>query len=361
MKRFIGAALAVAPFTFAAPAFADGTHAIDHAPIGVMADHSHGAGEVMFSYRFMHMNMSGNRIGTDSISPDEIVTTIPNRFAGMPGMPPTLRVVPLDMPMNMHMAGVMYAPSDKVTLLVMGSYITKDMDHVTYQGGMGTTELGNFETEVSGFGDLTVGALFPLIKEKRSTDAGTNRELVVRAAVSIPTGSIGEIDTILTPMNMTPEVNLPYAMQLGSGTWDLKPAITYRQVDGKLGYGAQYAGTIRLGENDRGYTWGDRHELTAYVAYEPIRAVSFSLRAKATTQGGISGQDPAIMGPVQTADPANFGGDTVELLAGVNLAGQGSLAGQRLALEVGLPVYQDLNGPQMETDWTLMLGWQGAF
>jgi hypothetical protein len=29
-----------------------------------------------------------------------------------------------------------------------------------------------------------------------------------------------------------------------------------------------------------------------------------------------------------------------------------------LAAEVGVPVYQDLNGPQLETDWTFSIGWQ---
>jgi hypothetical protein len=33
----------------------------------------------------------------------------------------------------------------------------------------------------------------------------------------------------------------------------------------------------------------------------------------------------------------------------------------RLALELGAPIYQDLNGPQMETDWMLTVGWQKAF
>lgn len=36
-----------------------------HAPIGVMGDHQHGKGELMFSYRYMTMSMHGNRKGTD--------------------------------------------------------------------------------------------------------------------------------------------------------------------------------------------------------------------------------------------------------------------------------------------------------
>lgn len=47
---------------------------------------------------------------------------------------------------------------------------------------------------------------------------------------------------------------------------------------------------------------------------------------------------------------------------GVNdYARSGSFKGHRLALEVGYPVYQDLDGPQLETDWMLTGGWQYAF
>ena len=100
-----------------------------HAPIGVMADHMHGKGEWMFSYRFMTMNMQGNLKNSSAIDPDTIVTTEPNRFFGMPGMPPTLRIVPLDMTMDMHMLGLMYAPSDKLTLMFMTHYVNNSMQH----------------------------------------------------------------------------------------------------------------------------------------------------------------------------------------------------------------------------------------
>lgn len=341
----------------ATPALAhDGTHAASHAPIGVMADHSHAKGEVMISYRFMKMGMGGNRIGTDAIDPDTIVTSTPNRFAGMPMQPPTLRIVPLDMDMTMHMAGIMYAPSDAVTLMAMGSYRTAEMRHVTYQGGMGTTELGNFTTEVADIGDTTVGAIIPLSKEKNM------HEWVVSAALSIPTGSISETDDILTPMGMTPTVTLPYPMQPGSGSWDFKPSTTYRRQDGKISYGAQLGGTIRLETNDAGYKLGDKAHATAWVAYEPANWISLSTRLLAQTQGSVRGQDPMIMGPVQTANPDFHGGQSLDVLFGVNLAGTGgAAAGHRLAFEVGVPVLQDLNGPQMERDWSVMLGWQKAF
>ena len=53
-----------------------------HAPIAVMADHTHKRNEWMFSYRFMYMEMQENGIGDNKVSPDTIVTTTPNRFFG---------------------------------------------------------------------------------------------------------------------------------------------------------------------------------------------------------------------------------------------------------------------------------------
>lgn len=332
-------------------------HAMDHAPIGVMADHRHRKGEVMISYRYMTMDMDGSRDGTTPLSPETIATTVPNRFFGAPGQPPTLRVVPEKMKMDMHMVGAMYGLSDRITLMGMGSYLTNDMDHTTFQGGMGTNVLGEFNTKSEGFGDTTVAAIIGL-------DDGTSkaRQINLNLGISIPTGSNTKTDQILTPMGGTPSPRLPYPMQLGSGTFDFKPALTYSGRAHKLGWGAQTSARIPLEKNKEGYKFGSRLEATAWLAYEPDYWISFSGRLKASSQGDISGSDAAIMAPVQTADPANHGGEQIQALFGVNLAGQtGWLRGQRLALEVGVPIYRNLNGPQLETDSVLTVGWQKAF
>jgi hypothetical protein len=244
-----------------APIRADG-----HAPIGVMGDHMHKKGEWMLSYRYMHMDMDGNRIGTDDVSPDTIVTTVPNRFAP----PATLRVVPLWMTMDMHMLGAMYAPTDNHVHLNLG--------------------------------------------------------------LSLPTGSVTERGTILTPMGGTPTVRLPYAMQLGTGTFDLLPGLTYTGRSSNLSWGTQFRSEIRLeNENDEGYAWGDLYGATGWVAYEWASWISTSFRLDAWTQDSISGIDPAIAGPVQTANPAFYGGEQVFAYFGANFAGQtGALRGHRL-------------------------------
>jgi len=322
-------------------------HADSHAPIGVMGDHMHREGEWMFSYRFIRMDMAGNRDGTGDLSPEEIVTSASNPNAP----PPTLRVVPTEMTMDMHMFGVMYAPSDDLTLMAMLPYIDKEMDHVTFQGMAGTTRLGTFTTRSSGIGDAKLSALFRL-------HADDVHHLHASAGVSLPTGSITEEDDVLSPMNTRPTLRLPYPMQIGSGTLDLIGGLTYLAGQGPRGWGAQYRAVLRTGENDEDYTLGDIHRLTAWLSHRWQAALSGSLRLEYRRRGNIDGADPEITAPVQTADPDRQGGEWLELYAGLNWAGQGDRAGHRLALEYGVPLAQDLDGPQLEIDHNLALGYQ---
>lgn len=308
-------------------------------------------GRFMLSYRYMRMQMEENRIGTDEVSPEEIVTTVGNRFAP----PPTLRVVPTEMTTQMHMLGAMYAPTDWLTLVAMASYLEKSMDHVTFQGGAGTTRLGEFTTESSGIGDTKLAGLVRLYRQGR-------HQLHANLGLSVPTGSIDEEDDVLAPTGARPTLRLPYPMQLGSGTVDLLPGLTYKGAAGAVGWGAQVLGTIRLGENDENYSFGDRVDLTAWGSYAWAPWVSTSLRLSGRHIGRIDGQDPEITAPVQTADPDFQGGERVDLGFGVNLAGQDAgLRGARLGVEFGLPVYQDLNGPQLAGDWSITAGGKYMF
>ncbi len=325
-----------------------------HAPIGVMGDHMHHEGEWMFSYRYMYMDMEGNRIGTDEVSPEEIVTTVPNRFFGSPMQPPTLRVVPTEMEMHMHMFGAMYAPSDSVTLMAMLMYHEKTMDHITFAGPAGTTRLGTFTTETRGMGDTKLSALVRLFEND-------THHVHLNAGFSLPTGDNKKTDAVLTPTGATPILRLPYPMQLGSGTIDLLPGLTYTGKHDRFGWGAQYMGTVRTGR-DEGYSLGDEHEVTSWFSYRWRSWLSTSMRVAYQYRAEIDGIDPNIVAPVQTADPDNYGGDIVNLYFGLNLAGQdGLLRGHRIAMEAGIPLHRDLNGPQLETDLSITAGWQFAF
>lgn len=363
-KRLLAGLCAGTLLAFGNPAIADNNHlslssgglrADEHAPIGIMGDHMHGKGEWMLSYRFMRMEMEDNRNGTNGLSPEEIATTIPNRFFGIPGQPPTLRVVPTEMTTDMHMVGGMYAPTDWMTLMVMGNYIDREMDHITFAGGAGTTRLGTFTTKANGLGDTKAATLLRLYEDD-------THHVHLNAGVSLPTGSIKERDVVLAPTGALLDLRLPYAMQLGSGTYDLLPGVTYYGNHHKWGWGAQYAGTVRLGENSQDYTLGDKHQLSVWGSYLWTDAFSTSLRVTGETESKIDGIDTQIVAPVQTADPDNYGGERVSVSLGLNtVVPSGTFKGHRFSVEATVPVYQDLNGPQMERDHALMFGWSKAF
>ncbi|MBT5923551.1 MAG: transporter [Cellvibrionales bacterium] len=317
-------------------------HAIAaHAPIGVMGDHMHKKGEWMFSYRYMSMSMEGNLQDDNSVAPETIVSS---------GLP--LRVVPIDMTTDMHMLGAMYAPNDQLTLMLMVNYIEKEMDHLTFQGMSGITRLGVFTTETSGMGDTKIGALYSL----RSDDS-TNIHL--NLSLSIPTGKIDHTDQILTPMNTTPSPRLPYPMQLGSGTYDIQPGITYAGTRHSWDWGSQVKMTIRLDDNDEGYSLGDQTQVTSWGGYRFTRWLTGSLRLTYTHADEISGRDGSINLPVQTSNPDNFGGERIDLGVGITLIGtEGAQKGHRLALEYETTIDQDVNGIQMEMQDMLTIGYQ---
>jgi nitrous oxide reductase accessory protein NosL len=304
-------------------------HHESYAPVGVMGDHTHGPGDWMLSYRYMFMDMEGNRDGTRRVSESDI-------FAE------GFMVAPTEMTMEMHMAGAMYAPTDDVTLMAMLPYIRFSMDHVTMMGV-------RFTTKSEGIGDARLTGLYVLHRFGR-------QQVHLNAGVSFPTGSTDERDD--TPAG--PDQKLPYPMQLGSGTFDLLPGITYVGQTDNWSWGSQLGGTIRIGRNGEGYSLGDRGALTAWGARKWTRWLSTSLRIDVQGWGNIDGRDndlnPAM---VPTADPNRRGGERIDLLFGLNLYGQGRwAAGHRLAVEFGIPIHQSLDGPQLETDRIVTAGWQ---
>jgi hypothetical protein len=304
-----------------------------HAPLGVMGDHTHEKGELMLSYRYMPMRMDGNRDGTQDLAPADVLTCFP--------------VTPLRMPMQMHMLGVMVAPTGRLTLMGMVPIIVSDMDHQTRAGRM-------FTTQAAGVGDIRITGLLRLLNHDR-------RAMHLNLGLNLPTGAIDKRD--VTPASAPDAAVLPYPMQPGSGTWDLAPGLTFLGQTERWSWGAQWLATIRLGENDREYRLGNRNLGTGWIAARMNQWVSASGRLLGTVWGNVHGADPALNPDiVPTANPDLRAGRRLDFGVGLNfeVAGQ-TLHGQRLAVEFLAPIYQDLKGPQLEDDWKLVMGWQYAF
>ena len=231
---------------------------------------------------------------------------------------------------------------------------------------MGTNVLGNFITQTRGLGDTRIGGIIRLLSRGGHQHEPATRTALLNVGLSLPTGSIEAKDHILTPMEMRPEVRVPYPMQLGSGTYDLFYGFTYSSVQGAysrgFGWGVQVINTTRLGENKAGYKLGNKVNATMWGSYLFRKWISSSVRIAYEQVGKVEGMDAQIMAPVQTANPEFLGGQRMDVALGVNLLGlNGFTKDMRLAAEFALPVYQNLNGPQLETDYIFTLGVQYAF
>ncbi len=300
-------------------------------PANIMGDHNHGRGEWMASYSYGVMHMQGNRHNSNDISTSAVL----NNFI----------VAPTEMTMQMHMLGLMYGISDQFTLMGMLPYKLLSMKHVNR---MGT----RFTTKSEGVGDISLTGIYTLYEHESS-------KLILNAGISLPTGSIDKRDN--TPMAANQK--LPYPMQLGSGTYDMLPGITYINQQDTWSWGSQLNAVIRLGDNSNHYTLGNQYTLTTWAARQLTDYVSASVRFDGKIWGDISGEDaelnPAI---TPTARTDIRGGERIDLLVGFNIfAPQKAFTSNKLAIEAGIPIYQRLDGPQLATDYRLTIGWQVTF
>jgi hypothetical protein len=307
----------------------------------VLGGHTHPAGQTMLGYDYTHTHMGGLYEGTKEISPAKAFSE-------------GFGTVHTSMDMDMHMFEVMNAPTDWLTLMAMLPYMQMSMEHLKANGT-------RFSQSTEGIGDVEAMALITVYGDIRKCSTRCNH-LVLNLGMSFPTGSINAKDHASGDPSQ-PEVVLEYLMQHGSGTYDLRPGITYLGERDNWCWGAQTIETVRLGRNDHDYRLGDEYHGSAWVSYAFKDWFAPSLRLDGKVWDNITGADPALAHNTTPEARTNLReGARLDLLFGLNLyAPQGILKGNRLMVEGGLPVFQDLKGPQLGTAWMISAGWSYAF
>ncbi len=343
-----------------------------HAPAGVMFDHMlPKAGDFMVGYRYMYGSQSGELLhGSDPVGDRAIV-------ANGCGANPCF-VKPASMTMNMHMLDIMYAPTDWLTLMLMPQFVDMGMTMDKLSGapldseannnagnpsipGAGRLNIGEHIThhvqnghETGGIGDVGMYALFKLF------DNGTHH-VHVTAGLSAPTG---DVDIQLRRNHQVDGGFIHYGMQLGSGTWDFKPSLTYTGHIDQFSWGAQANGTVRMeAKNKSGYRLGDMFQATAWGSYNLTNWLSASVRGVYTLQGGLNGKFNGLINQFGPMDyPANHGGKYWDVGFGLSaVVPSGDLAGNRVSVEWLQPVEDNVNGYQLERDGALSATWSLAF
>jgi hypothetical protein len=327
-----------------------------HAPAGVMFDHMHKAGGFMVGYRYGGTFADGDVLRGTGFADD-------NEIAVKGCSPHRCTMKPSEMTMNMHMLDIMYAPTNWMTLMVMPMWMSHDMtmvplqtsghggheeEHGAEHGGGHGGHAGPHSHGVEGWGDTIFGP------ELKIAD-GPGYHLQFSPMFSAPTGRVD-----FKPGG----VFTHYGMQLGSGTWDFWPSITYTGRADRLTWGAQVLGVIRMEEeNESGYRLGDTLQATAWGSYRFADWISASVRGLYTEQGEIEGH---YNGPHNHSSPPdlqfNYGGQFFDIGFGVNtVVTGGALKGLRLSAEWLQPIEDNPNGYQLEREGTIWANASMAF
>ncbi|HCM84145.1 MAG TPA: transporter [Alphaproteobacteria bacterium] len=277
-------------------------------------------------YTYEKMHMEDMRDGSNDLSNAEV-------FARGFMMTQT------EMNMAMHMLHAGYQPNHRLAFMAMLDYRDNDMTMIDNMG-MTSTMKSN------GIGDLKLSGDYQLLK-------GANSGLNATLGLSAPTGSIDE--------KSNTGARLPYMMQLGSGTWDPMIGLAYNYQYRSWAFGIGGNAVLRFGENDNGYRLGNEYRISLSAARPLSSYFTAQFRLDGTSTGEIEGMDASLMRGMSPENHGEFyGGERIDAVMGLKFHPP-ALGGSGLLAEVGLPLHQRANGPQLEQDYRFKLGGHFAF
>ena len=301
-----------------------------HAPAGVMSDFLILDRDLYVGVRFYDERFRGTKVGTEDISSDDVL----NFFAVAP-LTLDKKTVELDLRLGLF------------------GWVTAEASMPIFQAKMlNTTSTSLFETTSETYGDVAIRGLFDLLEMDQY-------RLSLTLGGTIPTGKIRKRDVGASGVR---EI-LPYAMQGGSGTYDILAGLTFLTQNEVASVGAQFNSVIRVMDNWRDYRLGNEFSFSVWGAYNLSDWVSVSMRGLFETWGDVSGSDPGTDGTIDpSANSFAQGGERVQIPFGISFfLREGPAEGHRLLLEWYYPIHEDLNGPQLSTESTFVISWQTFF
>lgn len=292
------------------------------------------------SYSYGRSTFDEYRDGSDRLTYDDVLWSGPGEVKTRENFP----VVPTKITQEVHSVLLAYDVNDRLGVRLFVPFIEQSTDHISI-----VPNYNDFNISSDGVGDVVAMAEYSL-------GATLNSAWRVIGGVSIPTGSIDEEgDTPRAPGNQ----QLPYTMQIGSGTWDIPLGLVYEKYGEQFSWGAEVQGKVRLGENDRDYRLG--HRLGAAVWTSVLTNSGFrpGVRLGYSWQDEIDGEDaslsipnPAFPYPAPVTDPSAFGGQKIDLSVYVDFPIVASWSGR---IGYTKPIWFDLNGPQSAQNYHLAL------
>ena len=330
----------------------DGGHG--HVPAGVMSGHMlDKAGDFMFGYRFMYGRMGGDILHGDNAASDQQIVDLGCSDVTQ------CRFTPTFMNMKMHMLNIMYAPTNWLNLMLMPNFVDMEMDIRKLEGAPPTPPGVHEHTGIAGHatggvGDTMASSLINVFNVP-------GHRMHLGLGFSAPTG---DVDLKFRRVFQIDGGLIHFGMQLGSGTWDFLPSLTYAGDYRRWSWGAQLNGIKRMeAQNKSGYRLGDLFQATTWGGYRLTNWLSASVRGIYTVQGAIQGDFNAFNGRAGPMDfPANHGGQFWDIGFGINAsAPRGKFVGNELSFEWLQPIRDDVNGFRLERKGALAATWRYHF
>lgn len=255
-------------------------------------------------------------------------------------------ILPTEIIQQASIFSLTYEFSPGCHLAVDLPFIKQSTDHISVVPGY-----DHFNITTQGLGDIGVSFRDLLFKQ-------SHHSLQYSIGLSLPTGSIDEKGD--TP-RAAGDQQLPYTMQLGSGTWDIPWGFYYQNNQSSWSWGVNLHGKWRTNNNDRHYRLGHHSSLSFWAQAELHHKFQPLVRLTMEQAGSIRGRDDEITVPgaypypANITAPNNYGGKKVKLGLGTNIHLSDN---HHLLAEFSVPLYQHLNGIQIRERANLNLQWK---
>ena len=144
-------------------------------------------------------------------------------------------------------------------------------------------------------------------------------------------------------------------MRLGTGTFDARPGITFKKYWDMSSFGSQFQTDLPIGRNFDGYSVGNLYRLNFWYSWllDAEKSFAVTYRVENLWRENFDGFDPDLGANntvISTARPDMRGGEWLNFGYGATVQLR---HGHLLNLEAVHPIYQDVEGIQLEQDWQL--------
>lgn len=303
-------------------------------PVGVRFGESLEDRRLRLGYSWERLWWHGTSSDTDSFSPGRARAVF-----GYASSPRSLEV-------TVHRFELAYSPHPRVTLVAELPFLQKELDRIDpTSSGACPAPAVHCQVQTEGVGDLGFAVIVPFIRKGFESSQ-------VHFGLDVPTGAYRRGGD---------DMRLPYDSQIGNGTVDLEWGWTYKGELERIAWGGQAVGRHPVGRNGLNYREGSRFTGRLWVVGEPLRGWGISLRGEWEKQNEIEGFDRSLDKSLDLSnDPEKRDGITLSVAPGMSFEIP-ALNGQRIGVEAVFPVWQDLDGPQLERTWSVKTAWQWIY